>query len=216
MSAVKFFFILVFIFSNIYQSFANNISLKNSNKYINNNYLFKNISSLSSQYKKQKSKVEDDFNIKKQKDFEILNAYGRLIKSVHKESIKWVLYKNPKDLSIDYFYEARNTLFNFESHMTYKGVRTICGGKRKDGKNLAYTPIYGLKIYSKKNNGKYEFTKDDFVIEIDTTKKTCFSKHKRGNEVFKCKLARKSFTSGKTKEDWVYSEAIKHCNMFYR
>ena len=112
----------------------------------------KKISSLSSQFEKQKaieSKKRNALKSKKEQDYKFLNDYKKFIDSAEKDSQPLTIYIDNKMI---HYLEFRNNLLEYHPSVPFKNGKKICG-KEEEGFSLN-----GLKIYKKEKNGFYKLS----------------------------------------------------------
>ena len=171
----------------------------------------KKISSLSSQFEKQKaieSKKRNALKSKKEQDYKFLNDYKKFIDSAEKDSQPLTIYIDNKMI---HYLEFRNNLLEYHPSVPFKNGKKICG-KGEEGFSLN-----GLKIYKKEKNGVYKLNLgnlfNQYMVEINTTKNQCFYKTNGIKKINTCYFDSNSYTSKGNKQ---YYDMLRICKSYYK
>ena len=171
----------------------------------------KNISSLSSQFEKQKaieSKKRNALKFKKEQDYKFLNDYKKFINSAEKDSQPLTIYIDNKMI---HYLEFRNNLLGYNRGVPFKNGKKICG-KGEEGFSLS-----GFKIYKKEKNGVYKLNLgnllNQYIVEINTTKNQCFYKTNGIKKINTCYFDTDSYTSEGNKQ---YHDMLGICESYYK
>lgn len=171
----------------------------------------KKISSLSSQFEKQKaieSKKRNALKSKKEQDYKFLNDYKKFIDSAEKDSQPLTIYIDNKMI---HYLEFRNNLLEYNGGVPFKNGKKICG-KGEEGFSLS-----GFKIYKKEKNGVYKLNLgnllNQYMVEINTTKNQCFYKTNGIKKINTCYFDTDSYTSEGNKQ---YYDMLRICKSYYK
>ena len=171
----------------------------------------KKISSLSSQFEKQKaieSKKRNALKSKKEQDYKFLNDYKKFIDSAEKDSQPLTIYIDNKMI---HYLEFKNNLLEYNGGVPFKNGKKICG-KGEEGFSLN-----GLKIYKKEKNGVYKLNLgnllNQYIVEINTTKNQCFYKTNGIKKINTCYFDSNSYTSEENKQ---YYSMLNICKSYYK
>lgn len=192
-------------------TFANNINGTIHIRPFEQSSLIKKITSLSSQFEKQKAierKKRNALKSKKEQDYKFLNDYKKFIDSAEKDSKPLTIYIDNKMI---HYLEFRNNLLEYNMSVPFKNGKKICG-KGEDGFALA-----GFKIYKKEKNGIYKLNLgslfNQYMVEINTTKNQCFYKIKGIKKINTCYFDTNSYTSEGNKQ---YYDMLDICKSYYK